>query len=140
MFHRHTGILVFFSIYPSSHVGCFCVIMRTVCILSATLLIQDPEFSNGRIRRFNITIEKQKDGIRNGTWEIIPVNRSLTDGSSSKKQITPLKTITLDDEESVTVYVTAINSVGASPQAKLIISRKTWGKCPCWPWIYRRDI
>lgn len=105
--------------------------MRTVCILSATLLIQDPEFSNGRIRRFNITIEKQKDSIRNGTWEIIPVNRSLTDGSSSKKQITPLKTITLDDEESVTVYVTAINSVGASPQAKLNISRKTRGKCPC---------
>lgn len=89
-------------------------------------ICKDPEFSNGRIRRFNITIEKQKDGIRNGTWEIIPVNRSLTDGSSSKKQITPLKTITLDDEESVTVYVTAINSVGASPQAKLIISRKTW--------------
>uniref|UniRef100_A0A3P8QG96 Fibronectin type-III domain-containing protein n=1 Tax=Astatotilapia calliptera TaxID=8154 RepID=A0A3P8QG96_ASTCA len=100
-------------------------IITTVCILSATLLIQDPEFSNGRIRRFNIMIEKQKDSIRNGTWEIIPVNRSLTDGSSSKKQITPLKTITLDDEESVTVYVTAINSVGASPQAKLIISRKT---------------
>uniref|UniRef100_A0A3Q4G3S6 Interleukin-6 receptor subunit beta-like n=1 Tax=Neolamprologus brichardi TaxID=32507 RepID=A0A3Q4G3S6_NEOBR len=93
-------------------------------------ICKDPEFSNGRIRRFNITIEKQKDSIRNGTWEIIPVNRSLTDGSSSKKQITPLITILLDDEESVTVYVTAINSVGASPQAKLIISPKTRGKCP----------
>lgn len=87
-------------------------------------ICKDPEFSNGIIRRFNITIQITKDKIKNGRWENILVNRSVADFNRSQKEITRLKKIALADEQSVYVSVTAINSVGASPWRLLIFDPK----------------
>lgn len=87
-------------------------------------------FSNGRIKTFAIKIQDQKDKVKNGSWEweSIPVNRSETDSGSSQEKITVLKQIQLADNKSVKVYVTAINSVGKSPEASLVIPEKAYGR------------
>ncbi|XP_023142060.2 interleukin-6 receptor subunit beta isoform X2 [Amphiprion ocellaris] len=86
-------------------------------------ICKDPELSNGRITRFDIMIQNPKDKIKNGSseWERIMVNRSEADSSSSHRKITLLKKIPLADKTSVKVYVTAINSVGKSDEALLVI-------------------
>uniref|UniRef100_A0A3B4ZST1 Interleukin-6 receptor subunit beta-like n=1 Tax=Stegastes partitus TaxID=144197 RepID=A0A3B4ZST1_9TELE len=80
---------------------------------------KDPELANGRITRFDIMIQNQdsKDKVKNGSreWEHISVNKS--------ERITLLKKIPLTDNKSVKVHVTAINSVGKSQKALLVIPK-----------------
>lgn len=99
-----------------------------MCVI---LSFQDPVFSNGRITRFEINIQDPKDKVKNGSRECesIPVNRSEADSSSSERKITVLKQIQLADEKSVKVSVTAINAVGKSAEALLIIPEKGQGRC-----------
>lgn len=94
-----------------------------------SLPCQDPVFPNGRITRFDIEIQDQKDKIKNGSMErkSIPVNRSEEDSSSSQRMITNLEQIHLAGSNSVKVRVTAINSVGKSPEALLGIREKAHG-------------
>ncbi|XP_035524114.1 LOW QUALITY PROTEIN: interleukin-6 receptor subunit beta [Morone saxatilis] len=89
-------------------------------------ICKDPVLSNGRIIRFDIKIQNHKDKVKNrsGELESIPVNRSEADPSPSQRKITILKQISLDDKKSVEVYVTAVNSVGKSPEASLVITEK----------------
>lgn len=90
-----------------------------------TLPCQDPVLANGRITRFDIKIQPPKDKVKNDSmeWESIPVNTSEADSS----KITTLKEIHLADKETVRVHVTAINSVGKSPEALLGIREKAHG-------------
>ncbi|XP_061555120.1 interleukin-6 receptor subunit beta [Phycodurus eques] len=90
-----------------------------------TLFCKNPVFSNGRITSFKVKIQTRKENIRNGnmSWESITVNWSEADSFPSRK-FTVLKRITLSDNNSARVYVTAINSVGRSPQASLGIPEK----------------
>ncbi|XP_051268245.1 interleukin-6 receptor subunit beta-like isoform X1 [Dicentrarchus labrax] len=89
-------------------------------------ICKDPVLSNGRIIRFDIKIQDHMDRVkkRSGELESIPVNRSKADPSPSQQKITILKQISLDDKKSVEVYVTAVNSVGKSPEASLVITEK----------------
>ncbi|XP_070706355.1 interleukin-6 receptor subunit beta isoform X2 [Pempheris klunzingeri] len=82
---------------------------------------KDPVFSNGMIIRYDIKIQDPNDKVKNGSWESIPVNRSEADSGSSQRKIAVLK---LANNKSVKVYVTAINSVGKSPEAFLVIPEK----------------
>ncbi|XP_029300368.1 interleukin-6 receptor subunit beta isoform X2 [Cottoperca gobio] len=86
------------------------------------IICKDPVFTNGRILRFNIKIQDQKDKVENGGlgWE--SVNRS--ESSSGQREITVLKHIGLADQKRVKVSVTAINSAGKSDEASLVISEK----------------
>lgn len=97
-----------------------------------TLSCQDPVSANGRIIRFDIKIQNQKDKVKNGSldWERIPVNRSEADSSSNQREITFLKEIHLADKKFVKVYVTASNSMGKSAPAFLAIPEKTHGRYP----------
>lgn len=94
---------------------------------------QDPVSANGRIIRFDIKIEDQKDKVKNGSWESVLVNRSEDDSSSSQRKITSLKQADLADKESVKVSVIAVNSLGESPAASLIIPQKGHGR---WSWLW----
>ncbi|XP_038590659.1 interleukin-6 receptor subunit beta isoform X1 [Micropterus salmoides] len=87
-------------------------------------ICKDPVSANGRIIRFDIKIEDQKDKVKNGSWESVLVNRSEDDSSSSQRKITSLKQADLADKESVKVSVIAVNSLGESPAASLIIPQK----------------
>lgn len=89
-------------------------------------------FSNGRIKRFDIKIQLQKDNAKNASseWKSIPVTRLEADSGSSQGKITVLKQIQLPVNASVKMYVTAINSVGKSPEASLFIHEKTNGRWP----------
>lgn len=95
-------------------------------------ICKDPVFPNGRITRFDIEIQDQKDKIKNGSMErkSIPVNRSEEDSSSSQRMITNLEQIHLAGSNSVKVRVTAINSVGKSPEALLGIREKAHELAP----------
>nr|XP_046231089.1 interleukin-6 receptor subunit beta isoform X2 [Scatophagus argus] len=90
------------------------------------LICKDPLFANGRIIKFDIKIQNPNTKVKNGSlgWESIPVNRSEADSSSAQREITELKEIHLADTKSIEVYVTAINSVGKSAEASLVISEK----------------
>lgn len=92
-----------------------------------TVSCQDPKFSNGRIKRFELKIEFVKASLRNGSaeWERIPVNKSAPDGGPGHNI---LKKLLLPDNKSINVSVIAINSVGASPMASLIIPDKMSGR------------
>ncbi|XP_060938935.1 interleukin-6 receptor subunit beta [Limanda limanda] len=87
-------------------------------------ICKDPVLSNGRILRFDMKVQGQKDKVKNGSWESFPVNRS--DLSSS----TFLKDVLLDDKRSLKVFVTAVNSVGRSAQASLFIPEKAHELAP----------
>lgn len=82
--------------------------------------------SNERISRFNIKVQDLKDQLKNGSLEpeSIPVNRSHS-GS-----FTVLKQIHLAKQESVKVFVTAVNSVGISAEESLAVSEKALGRYP----------
>ncbi|XP_047228763.1 interleukin-6 receptor subunit beta isoform X2 [Girardinichthys multiradiatus] len=86
------------------------------------LICKDPEFSNGRITAFGITIQYHKNGSLER--EIIPVNESRADRSSNQRRVTLLKRISLADKPFVRVCVIANNSVGTSPEACLGIPAK----------------
>ncbi|XP_031731602.1 interleukin-6 receptor subunit beta [Anarrhichthys ocellatus] len=97
-------------------------------------ICKDPVFANGRITRFNVKIQDPKDKVKNGSLELgsFPVNRS--DSSA----ITVLQQIHLADKKSVKVYVSAVNSVGKSAEASLVISKKAHelgpvGELKVWP-------
>lgn len=91
---------------------------------------KDPVLSNGRIRRFDLRIEEVTDrGQDNNkntsvTLESVYVNRSHGDAGATDGNITELKEIQLADNKAVKVFVTAVNAVGFSPEAKLAISTK----------------
>ncbi|XP_059213578.1 interleukin-6 receptor subunit beta [Centropristis striata] len=93
-------------------------------------ICKDPVFSNGRITRFNISIQDPKDKVKNRSsdWESIPVN--MSDSNSSQQKITLLKQIHLADKKSVRVTVKAVNSMGESPEASLVISEKSQEPAP----------
>lgn len=84
-------------------------------------------FSNGRIKRFDLKIEGLKEILKNGRgeWERIPVNGSHAESSSGRPKI--LKQIVLPNK-SIKVSVTAINSVGKSPEASLVLPEKGCGR------------
>lgn len=86
-----------------------------------TLPFQDPESANGKITRFDMKI---KHGSMD--WKSVQVNMSEADRSSSQRNITVLQ---LDDRDSIKVRITAINSVGKSPEAVLGIDDKVHGTC-----------
>ncbi|KAM7393420.1 hypothetical protein PAMA_008190 [Pampus argenteus] len=90
---------------------------------------KDPVFANGRITSFDMKIQAQKDKVTNES-KSIPVNRSEADSSSSQRKITVLEQIHLTDRETVKVHVTAINSVGKSPEASLGLRQKTHAFAP----------
>lgn len=97
------------------------------CVRVCDLSWQDPALSNGRITGFKLKIES-KENLRNGSeeWELIPVNNSVFGGSSGRRTL--LKRVLLPDSESMKVSVVAINSVGESPVASLIIPDKMLGR------------
>nr|XP_019963736.1 PREDICTED: interleukin-6 receptor subunit beta [Paralichthys olivaceus] len=78
-------------------------------------ICKDPVLTNGRITRFKMKIGSQE-------W-IIPVNHSEADGRSNHRRITSLKKVHLSDKKSL-VYVTAVNSVGESAPALIVIPEK----------------
>lgn len=66
-------------------------------------------------------------------WNLT-VHRSEANSSSSKQNFTVLEELILRDNEFVTANVTAVNSVGESPPALMIIPVKGRGRClysPC---------
>ncbi|XP_077353352.1 interleukin-6 receptor subunit beta isoform X2 [Festucalex cinctus] len=83
-------------------------------------ICKNPVLSNGKITSFKMKIQTQKENMmtRNMSWEIIPVNDPDADNSPSQK-FTVLKQITLLDNMTARVHVTAINSAGESPQTSL---------------------
>ncbi|XP_041816511.1 interleukin-6 receptor subunit beta isoform X2 [Chelmon rostratus] len=91
-------------------------------------ICKDPVFANGRITRFDIKILDLKDKVKNGSLESesIPVNRSEADSRSGRQKITALKQIHLPDDKSVQVFVAAVNSVGSSAEASLVIPEKAY--------------
>lgn len=99
---------------------CVCK-LNCVCDLSC----QVPKFSNGRITSFDVKIEPFNVNLKNGSakWEKILVNTSAT-GSGSGHNL--LKRVLLNDK-SMNISVIAINSVGASPSASLLIPDKMFG-------------
>lgn len=50
------------------------------------------------------------------------VNRSHGGSGATYRDVTLLKEIRLADNEAVTAFVTAVNAVGPSPEAELIIT------------------
>ncbi|GAA6227209.1 interleukin-6 receptor subunit beta isoform X1 [Lates japonicus] len=86
-------------------------------------ICKDPVFTNGRIIRYEIEIQDQKDKVKN-EWERIPVNRSEVDSSSNQRKVTVLKEIHLPDKKSIHVSIIAVNSEGKSDAASLIIPEK----------------
>lgn len=59
------------------------------------------------------------------TLESVYVNRTRGDGGGAAyRNITELKEVQLADNKAVKVFVTAVNAVGRSPEAKLAISTK----------------
>uniref|UniRef100_A0A3P8WP93 Interleukin 6 signal transducer n=1 Tax=Cynoglossus semilaevis TaxID=244447 RepID=A0A3P8WP93_CYNSE len=94
--------------------GCFCLPHP-----------RDPLSTNGKILRFDVSIQEHKDKamIPGSKLELsVPVNRS--DDSTTRRPVTALKEILLKDKTAVRVLVFAINSVGKSPRASLIIPEK----------------
>lgn len=56
--------------------------------------------------------------------ESVYVNRSNGDGGATYREITELKEIQLADNKAVTVFATAVNAAGCSPEAELTITTK----------------
>ncbi|XP_068608839.1 interleukin-6 receptor subunit beta [Brachionichthys hirsutus] len=88
---------------------------------------KEPVHRNGRITSYNIKIQDQRDKGKNGSWEweSIPVNGSEADGNFGLQKISFLKQIRLANNESVKVSVTAVNSVGVSPEASIVLLKKS---------------
>ncbi|TNM92469.1 hypothetical protein fugu_019481 [Takifugu bimaculatus] len=93
------------------------------------LVAKDPTFSNGRITSFDLKIEPLNDNLKNGSavWEKILVNTSATGSGSGGHNL--LKRVLLNDKP-MKISVTAINSVGASPSASLVIPVKMFEPPP----------
>lgn len=86
--------------------------------------------SNGRIKRFDILIQDQKENVKNGSsqWESITVHGSEAVSRSTERKIVALKQIQLANNKAVKVFVTAFNSVGKSPEASLVIPETLYGR------------
>uniref|UniRef100_A0A665T640 Fibronectin type-III domain-containing protein n=1 Tax=Echeneis naucrates TaxID=173247 RepID=A0A665T640_ECHNA len=63
-------------------------------------------------------------------WERIPVNRSEEDYHPTQRKFDVLKDIQLPDRKSVKVEVIAVNSVGASATASLVVPEKGHERSP----------
>ncbi|XP_078811759.1 interleukin-6 receptor subunit beta isoform X3 [Oryzias latipes] len=92
------------------------------------IICKDPEFPNGRITRFDVKVEKQRDRAWNqsGGWKSVLVNRS--EAEEGETSLTLLEQISLSNLESVKVSVVAVNSLGRSPEASLILPVKLPGR------------
>ncbi|XP_013858229.1 interleukin-6 receptor subunit beta isoform X2 [Austrofundulus limnaeus] len=77
------------------------------------IICKDPEFANGKIKAFNL---KEKKG---GSWE---EEHFLVNANQRGKHY--LKRISLADKKFAKVCVTAVNSMGKSPEACLAIPSK----------------
>ncbi|XP_051906040.1 interleukin-6 receptor subunit beta isoform X2 [Hippocampus zosterae] len=88
-------------------------------------ICKNPVLSNGKITGFKIKIQTRKDDMMNRSmpWDNIPVKEPEVDSFHSHK-FTVLKEMTLPDNISARVYVTAINSAGESPQASFGIPER----------------
>uniref|UniRef100_A0A3P9JLP5 Interleukin 6 signal transducer n=1 Tax=Oryzias latipes TaxID=8090 RepID=A0A3P9JLP5_ORYLA len=88
------------------------------------IICKDPEFPNGRITRFEVKVEKQRDRAWNQSegWKSVLVNRS--EAEDAETSITLLEQTSLSNLESVKVSVVAVNSLGRSPEASLILPVK----------------
>uniref|UniRef100_A0A3P9K601 Fibronectin type-III domain-containing protein n=1 Tax=Oryzias latipes TaxID=8090 RepID=A0A3P9K601_ORYLA len=88
------------------------------------IICKDPEFPNGRITRFDVKVAKQRDRAWNQSegWKSVLVNRS--EAEDAETSITLLEQISLSNLESVKVSVVAVNSLGRSPEASLILPVK----------------
>ncbi|XP_022600133.1 interleukin-6 receptor subunit beta isoform X1 [Seriola dumerili] len=95
-------------------------------------LCKDPVTANGRIIRFDMKIQGQRGKVMNGSleWERIPVNKSEEDYSSTRTNITFLKEIYLADRKSIIVDVIAVNSVGKSAPASLVVPERALERPP----------
>ncbi|KAM9793544.1 interleukin-6 receptor subunit beta isoform X1 [Syngnathus typhle] len=109
---------------PRSKPDLWTIITEGECIneRQVTFICKNPVFSNGRITSYNIKIQTQKESVmnRNTSWENIPVKAN----TFPRLKFTVLKQMTLLDNMTARVYVSAINSVGKSPQASLGIPEK----------------
>ncbi|XP_074474094.1 interleukin-6 receptor subunit beta isoform X1 [Sebastes fasciatus] len=85
------------------------------------IISKDPVPANGRILWFDVKIQGLKENVKNGSLEPERFNRS---DSSDRGSITVLKQIQLADKKSVKVVVTAVNSVGKSTEASLVVSQR----------------
>lgn len=92
------------------------------------VICKDPVLANGRIRRFDMKIEKL--GNESVQWESVLVNRSESDGGPRQRKVTVLKQINLADDKSVEVHVAARNSVGRSDEARLVVPEKASEPAP----------
>uniref|UniRef100_A0A3P9K5F0 Fibronectin type-III domain-containing protein n=1 Tax=Oryzias latipes TaxID=8090 RepID=A0A3P9K5F0_ORYLA len=92
------------------------------------IICKDPEFPNGRITRFDVKVAKQRDRAWNQSegWKSVLVNRS--EAEDAETSITLLEQISLSNLESVKVSVVAVNSLGRSPEASLILPVKLPGR------------
>lgn len=96
-------------------------------------ICKDPVPPNGRIKRFDLRIQelgdRRKDNVKNASAassESVYVNRSHGDAGATQREITAIKEIRLADNKAVKVFVTAVNTVGRSPEAELAISTKAY--------------
>lgn len=73
-------------------------------------------------------VEKQRDRAWNqsGGWKSVLVNRS--EAEEGETSLTLLEQISLSNLESVKVSVVAVNSLGRSPEASLILPVKLPGR------------
>ncbi|XP_024119030.1 interleukin-6 receptor subunit beta isoform X1 [Oryzias melastigma] len=83
------------------------------------IICKDPEFSNEKITRFDVKVQKLKDGASNQSegWKSVFVNRS--EAEDAERSITLLEQISLSDLQSVRVSAVAFNSLGPSPMTTL---------------------
>ncbi|XP_072310111.1 interleukin-6 receptor subunit beta [Eucyclogobius newberryi] len=84
------------------------------------LLCKEPEFANGKIVAYQISVRDFKEKLpnQNIVWERIP------NANSSSALITVLKQIHLNNSTPVIVKVTAVNLKGKSPVATIVIPGK----------------
>uniref|UniRef100_A0A673ACK2 Fibronectin type-III domain-containing protein n=1 Tax=Sphaeramia orbicularis TaxID=375764 RepID=A0A673ACK2_9TELE len=89
------------------------------------LLVKEPKYSNGRIIRYDMKIQDLKEKDKSGAdqWEKITV--SEPEANSSSGHFTLLKQIHVADNTHLQVRVKAVNSVGKSPEATLVIPKKS---------------
>ncbi|CAL9682583.1 unnamed protein product [Knipowitschia caucasica] len=94
------------------------------------LLCKEPEFPNGKITEYQISIQDFKDKPSNKkvVWETIPITDHNTVNSSA--HITALKQIHLTNNTPVIVKVTAVNAKGKSPVSTLVIPIREHARSP----------
>ncbi|XP_068191242.1 interleukin-6 receptor subunit beta [Antennarius striatus] len=96
------------------------------------IVSKEPVRRNGKIKSFNIKVQSQKDKVKIGgwEWESVDVSGSEADRNTGQRRIYSLKEMHLSNDESAEVFVTAVNSVGTSPKASIIIPKRSHERLP----------